>query len=46
MKPVPKLGMILIAATTLALYTGLAVWGWGGWRYGSVGEGRMRGRVV
>src|SRR5262249_38160474 len=31
MKPVPKWGMLLITAASLALYTGLAVWGWGGW---------------
>src|SRR5262249_9808231 len=31
MKPLPKWGMVLITAASLALYTGLAVWGWGGW---------------
>jgi len=31
MKPVPKLGMMLITAASLAIYVGLAVWGWGGW---------------
>jgi protein-S-isoprenylcysteine O-methyltransferase Ste14 len=31
MKPFPKLGMILIIAVSMALYLGLAVWGWGGW---------------
>ena len=31
MKPLPKWGMLLITAASLALYTGLAVWGWGGW---------------
>src|SRR5262249_44137063 len=31
MKPLPKWGMILITAVSLALYLGLAVWGWGGW---------------
>jgi hypothetical protein len=31
MKPVPKWSMILITAASVALYTGLAVWGWDGW---------------
>ena len=31
MKPLPKWGMVLITSASLALYTGLAVWGWGGW---------------
>jgi protein-S-isoprenylcysteine O-methyltransferase Ste14 len=31
MKPFPKWGMLLIIAASLALYIGLAVWGWGGW---------------
>jgi hypothetical protein len=31
MKPLPKWGIILITATNLALYVGLAAWGWGGW---------------
>src|SRR5262249_41368273 len=31
MKPVPKWSMILITAASVTLYTGLAVWGWGGW---------------
>jgi protein-S-isoprenylcysteine O-methyltransferase Ste14 len=31
MKPLPKSGMMLITAASLALYIGLAVWGWGGW---------------
>jgi len=31
MKPLPKLGMMLITAASLGLYVGLAVWGWGGW---------------
>ena len=31
MKPVPKWGVMLITAASLALYTGLAAWGWGGW---------------
>jgi protein-S-isoprenylcysteine O-methyltransferase Ste14 len=31
MKPLPKWGMVLITAASLALYLGLAVWGWGGW---------------
>jgi protein-S-isoprenylcysteine O-methyltransferase Ste14 len=31
MKPLPKWGMMLITATNLAVYVGLAVWGWGGW---------------
>jgi protein-S-isoprenylcysteine O-methyltransferase Ste14 len=31
MKPLPKWGMVLITATNLAVYVGLAVWGWGGW---------------
>jgi hypothetical protein len=30
MKPVPKWGMVLITAASLALYVGLAAWGWGG----------------
>src|SRR5262245_19860722 len=31
MKSSPKASMILITAVSLALYLGLAVWGWGGW---------------
>jgi protein-S-isoprenylcysteine O-methyltransferase Ste14 len=31
MKPLPKWGMMLITAASLALYLGLAVRGWGGW---------------
>ena len=31
MKPLPKWGMTLITAASLALYLGLALWGWGGW---------------
>src|SRR5262249_24570920 len=31
MKPLPKWGMVLLTEASLALYTGLAVWGWGGW---------------
>ena len=31
MKPLPKWGMMLITAASMALYIGLAVWGWGGW---------------
>jgi protein-S-isoprenylcysteine O-methyltransferase Ste14 len=31
MKPLPKWGMALITAASLALYIGLAIWGWGGW---------------
>jgi protein-S-isoprenylcysteine O-methyltransferase Ste14 len=31
MKPMPKWGVILITAVNLALYVGLAAWGWGGW---------------
>src|SRR5262245_10531682 len=31
MKPLAKLGMILVTAASLALCTGLAVWGCGGW---------------
>jgi protein-S-isoprenylcysteine O-methyltransferase Ste14 len=31
MKLLPKWGMVLITAASLALYLGLAVWGWGGW---------------
>ena len=31
MKPLPKWGMILITAANMALYLGLAIWGWGGW---------------
>jgi len=31
MKPVPKWGMVLFTVVSLALYLGLAVWGWGGW---------------
>ena len=31
MKPLPKWGMMLITAASVVLYTGLAVWGWGGW---------------
>jgi hypothetical protein len=29
MKPLPKWGMMLLTAASLALYTGLAVWGTG-----------------
>ena len=31
MKPLPKWGMILVTASSVALYIGLAAWGWGGW---------------
>jgi protein-S-isoprenylcysteine O-methyltransferase Ste14 len=31
MKALPKWGMMLITASSLALYIGLAAWGWGGW---------------
>ena len=31
MKPLPKWGMMLITAASVVLYSGLAVWGWGGW---------------
>jgi protein-S-isoprenylcysteine O-methyltransferase Ste14 len=31
MKPMPKWGMMLVVVASLALYIGLAVWGWGGW---------------
>jgi protein-S-isoprenylcysteine O-methyltransferase Ste14 len=31
MKALPKWGMVLFTAASLALYLGLAVWGWGGW---------------
>jgi protein-S-isoprenylcysteine O-methyltransferase Ste14 len=31
MKPWPKWGTIVVTAASLALYLGLAVWGWGGW---------------
>jgi protein-S-isoprenylcysteine O-methyltransferase Ste14 len=31
MKLLPKWAMLLITAASLTLYTGLAVWGWGGW---------------
>ena len=31
MKPLPKWGLMLFTAVSLALYVGLAVWGWGGW---------------
>jgi len=31
MKPLPKWSMMLITVVSVALYTGLAVWGWGGW---------------
>jgi protein-S-isoprenylcysteine O-methyltransferase Ste14 len=31
MKPLPKWGIVLITAASLALYVGLAAWGWGGW---------------
>jgi protein-S-isoprenylcysteine O-methyltransferase Ste14 len=31
MKPLPKWGMILITAASMALYVGLAALGWGGW---------------
>ncbi len=31
MKPLPKWGMMLITASSVTLYIGLAVWGWGGW---------------
>jgi protein-S-isoprenylcysteine O-methyltransferase Ste14 len=31
MKPLPKWGVILITAVNVALYVGLAAWGWGGW---------------
>ncbi|HKB35276.1 MAG TPA: hypothetical protein VKD72_02415, partial [Gemmataceae bacterium] len=31
MKPLPKWGMLLITAASMALYLGLGVWGWGGW---------------
>ena len=30
MRPLPKWGMMLITAASLALYIGLAAWGWGG----------------
>jgi protein-S-isoprenylcysteine O-methyltransferase Ste14 len=31
MKPLPKWGMMLVTVASLALYIGLAIWGWGGW---------------
>ncbi len=31
MKHLPKWGMVLITATSSALFIGLAAWGWGGW---------------
>ncbi len=31
MKPMPKWGVILITTVNVALYLGLAAWGWGGW---------------
>jgi protein-S-isoprenylcysteine O-methyltransferase Ste14 len=31
MKALPKWGMMLITLVSLALYIGLAIWGWGGW---------------
>jgi protein-S-isoprenylcysteine O-methyltransferase Ste14 len=31
MKPLPKWGMMLLTATNVAIYFGLAVWGYGGW---------------
>jgi protein-S-isoprenylcysteine O-methyltransferase Ste14 len=31
MKPLPKWGMMLFTAASVALYLGLAAWGWGGW---------------
>jgi protein-S-isoprenylcysteine O-methyltransferase Ste14 len=31
MKPMPKWGMVLFTAVWMALYVGLAVWGWNGW---------------
>lgn len=31
MKPLPKWGMTLLIAVSLAVYIGLAAWGWGGW---------------
>jgi protein-S-isoprenylcysteine O-methyltransferase Ste14 len=31
MKALPKWGMMLITTVNLAVYLGLAVWGWGGW---------------
>ncbi len=30
MKPLPKSGMVLVTTASMALYIGLAVWGWGG----------------
>ena len=34
MKPLPKWSMMLITVVSVALYTGLAVWGWGAARDG------------
>src|SRR5262245_4129879 len=31
MKPLPKWGMMLVIAASVAVYVGLAVWGWGSW---------------
>jgi protein-S-isoprenylcysteine O-methyltransferase Ste14 len=31
MKPLPKWSVVLITAVNVALYVGLAAWGWGGW---------------
>ena len=31
MKPLPKWGMMLLTAVNVAVYLGLAVWGYGGW---------------
>jgi protein-S-isoprenylcysteine O-methyltransferase Ste14 len=31
MKPLPKWGMMLVTATNVGIYFGLAVWGYGGW---------------
>jgi hypothetical protein len=31
MKSLPKWGMVLTTAVSLAVYVRLAVWGWGGW---------------
>jgi hypothetical protein len=44
MMPLPRWGMMLFTAASIALYLGLAVCGWGGWSvyYRLTTPGRLR----
>src|SRR5262245_4084220 len=46
MKTLPKWAIMLITAANVALYIGLAVWGWGGWSAFSAHPARLGAVIV